>query len=137
MWENALSKIETGEIDVQTFDTQIEVHAAQITKELLDSAVSIIGAKECACPKCKTGQMIFFDKVVKCSNPDCTFIIFRNKSEKQLTYKQVTELIINKKTTVIKGFKSKNGKLFDAALAFDEQYKVVFEFAQNKSALAK
>jgi len=137
MWENALSKIETGEITSETFQKDIEAHATQITKELLEKSVTIVGAKECACPKCKTGQMIFFDKVVKCSNPDCIFIIFRNKSEKQLTYKQVTDLIINKKTTVIKGFKSKNGKLFDAALAFDEQYKVVFEFAQNKSALAK
>jgi DNA topoisomerase-3 len=136
-WENALSKIETGEINAETFQKDIEAHATQITKELLETSVTIIGANECECPKCKTGKMIFFDKVVKCSNPDCTFIIFRNKSEKQLTYKQVTELIINKKTTVIKGFKSKNGKLFDAALAFDEQYKVVFEFAQNKSALAK
>jgi DNA topoisomerase-3 len=137
MWENALSKIETGEIDVQTFNKQIEVHATQITKELLETAVSIIGKKECMCPKCKSGQMIFYDKVVKCSNQDCAVAIFRNKSEKQLTYKQVTELITNGKTSVIKGFKSKNGKLFDAALVFDEQYKVVFEFAPNRSALAK
>jgi DNA topoisomerase-3 len=137
MWENALSKIETGEIDVQTFNKQIEVHATQITKELLETAVTVIGAKDCACPKCKSGQMIFYDKVVKCSNPGCSIIIFRNKSEKLLTYKQITELITNGKTTVIKGFKSKNGKLFDAALIFDEQYNVAFEFAQKKSALAK
>jgi len=137
MWENALSKIETGEINAETFQKDIEAHATQITKELLETSVTIIGANECSCPKCKTGKMIFFDKVVKCSNKDCSVVIFRNKSEKLLTYKQITELIINKKTIVIKGFKSKNGKSFDAALVFDEQYKVVFEFAQNKSALAK
>jgi len=131
-WENTLSKIETGEIEVQTFNKQIEAHATQITKELLDTAVTIIGAKECACPKCKSGRIIFYDKAVKCSNPDCSVIIFRNKSEKQLTDKQVTELITNGKTQLIKGFKSKNGKLFDAALVFDAQYKVVFEFAQKK-----
>jgi len=136
-WENALSKIESGEFNAETFQKDIEAHATQITKELLETSVTIIGAKECACPKCKTGQMIFFDKVVKCSNPNCTFIIFRNKSEKQLSFNQVTELITNRKTTVIKGFKGKNGKSFDAALVFDEQYKVVFEFTQNKSALAK
>jgi DNA topoisomerase-3 len=137
MWENALSKIETGEINPETFQKEIEAHVTQITKELLETAVTIIGKKECMCPKCKSGQMIFYDKVVKCSNPDCSVIIFRNKSEKLLTYKQITELITNGKTTVIKGFKSKNGKSFDAALVFDEQYKVVFDFAQNKSALAK
>jgi len=137
IWENALSKIETGEINAETFQKKIEAHATQITKELLETAVTIIGAKDCACPKCKSGQMISYDKVVKCSNPDCSVIIFRNKSEKLLTYKQITELILNLKTGVIKGFKSKNGKSFDAVLVFDEQYKVVFEFAQNKSALAK
>jgi len=99
--------------------------------------ITIVGKEECKCPKCKTGRMVFYDKVVKCSNPDCSVVIFRNKSEKRLTDKQITELITNEKTTVIKGFKSKDGKLFDAVLVFDEQYKLVFEFAPKKRVIAK
>ena len=136
MWENTLAKIETGEMNVETFNKEIEVHTIQITAELLDTPVSIILGKECMCPKCKSGRMIFFDKVVKCSDTACSVTIFRNKSEKHLTDRQVTELITNGKTDVIKGFKSKNGKLFDASLVFDEQYNVVFDFAQKKSVIA-
>lgn len=46
--------------------------------------------------------------------------------------KQVTELVTAKKTGVIKGFKSKAGKPFDASLAFDEQFNVVFVFPEKK-----
>ena len=81
--------------------------------------------------------MIFYDKVVKCSNLDCSVHIFRNKSEKQLNEKQIRELIQNGKTQLIKGFKNRDGKPFDATLVFDEHYNVVFEFAQKKSAIAK
>ena len=136
-WENALFKIETGEVGVEAFNSQIKLHVAQITDELLDTTVTIVGKDTCNCPKCKTGRMIFYDKVVKCSNPDCSVLIFRTKSEKQLNEKQIRELIQNGKTQLIKGFKSKNGKPFDAILVFDEHYNVVFEFAQKKSAIAK
>jgi DNA topoisomerase III len=136
-WENALFKIETGDVGVEAFNSQIEIHATQITNELLDTTVTIVEKDTCKCPKCKTGRMIFFDKVVKCSNPDCSVLIFRNKSKKQLNEKQIRELIQNGKTQLIKGFKSMNGKPFDATLVFDEQYNVVFEFAQKKSAIAK
>jgi DNA topoisomerase-3 len=36
------------------------------------------------------------------------------------------------KTPVIKGFKSKNGKPFDAALKFDTDFKAVFDFPEKK-----
>lgn len=45
MWENALSKIETGETDAATFHKGIEVYARQITAELLDVQLSLPVAK--------------------------------------------------------------------------------------------
>lgn len=74
----------------------------------------------------------FYPKVAKCSNVDCSVTIFRNKSEKQLTDKQITELVTTGKTGLIKGFKSKNGKVFDASLAFDGQFNVTFVFPEKK-----
>jgi DNA topoisomerase-3 len=41
-------------------------------------------------------------------------------------------LLTKGKTGTIKGFKSKNGKSFDAALKFDENYKTVFDFSDKK-----
>lgn len=133
MWENALAKIETGEMNPDTFRKGIVVYANQITAELLDVQLSFASPGGCSCPKCKTGRILFYPKVAKCSNVDCSVTIFRNKSEKQITDKQITELVTTGKTGLIKGFKSKNGKMFDASLAFDEQFNVIFVFPEKKS----
>jgi DNA topoisomerase-3 len=89
------------------------------------------------CPKCKTAKIRFYSKVTKCSDSDCGLVVFRNKSEKQLTDKQITELLVSGKTYVIKGFKSQEGKSFDAALKFDENYQVIFDFPEKKAGKEK
>lgn len=132
MWENTLAKIESGEMNPDTFRKGIEVYARQITAELLGVQLSFASGSGCICPKCKTGRILFYPKVAKCSNMDCSVTIFRNKSDKQLTDKQITELVTTGKTGLIKGFKSKNGKVFDASLAFDEQFNVTFVFPEKK-----
>jgi DNA topoisomerase-3 len=53
-------------------------------------------------------------------------------SDKQLSDKQITDLLTTGKTGIIKGFKSKSGKPFDAALKFDADFKVGFEFPERK-----
>ncbi|UYU91422.1 DNA topoisomerase 3 [Bacteroides thetaiotaomicron] len=132
MWENALSKIESGEMNPDTFHKSTEVHASQITSELLGVQLTLSTQQDLTCPKCGTGRVLLYPKVAKCDNTDCGLVIFRNKSDKQLTDKQVTELVTTKKTGVIKGFKSKVGKPFDASLAFDDQFNVVFVFPEKK-----
>lgn len=132
MWENALSKIESGEMNPDTFHKSTEVHASQITSELLGVQLTLSTQQDLTCPKCGTGRILLYPKVAKCDNTDCGLVIFRNKSDKQLTDKQVTELITAKKTGMIKGFKSKAGKPFDASLAFDDQFNVVFVFPEKK-----
>jgi DNA topoisomerase-3 len=132
MWENALSKIESGEMNPDTFHKSTEVHASQITSELLGVQLTLSTQQDLICPKCGTGRILLYPKVAKCDNIDCGLVIFRNKSDKQLTDKQVTELVTAKKTGVIKGFKSKAGKPFDVSLAFDDQFNVVFVFPEKK-----
>lgn len=128
-WESALAKIETGGMDSDTFHRGIEVYAAQITTELLNTGISIAAPADGAvCPKCKQGHVLFFNKIAKCSNVDCTLKVFRNICNKQLTDKQITELVTKGKTSVIKGLQGKSGKSFDAALAFDAQFNVIFSF---------
>ena len=132
MWETALAKIEAGCMDADTFRKGIEVYAAQITAELLSVQLSIAGGETCPCPKCGSGRILFYPKVAKCSNVDCTLTIFRNKCDKKLTDKQVVELVTKRKTELIKGFKGKNGKVFDASLVLDEQFNVAFSFPEKK-----
>lgn len=132
MWETALAKIEAGSMDADTFRKGIEVYAAQITAELLSVQLSFASGETCPCPKCGSGRILFYPKVAKCSNVDCTLTIFRNKCDKQLTDKQIVELVTKRKTGLIKGFKGKNGKAFDASLVLDEQFNVAFSFPEKK-----
>lgn len=128
-WESALNKIATGEMDADTFHRGIEVYATQITTELLDNKIEGGDNREsCPCPKCKNGQVTIYRKVAKCNNESCGLTIFRNKSEKKLTDGQIKDLLTKGKTTVIKGFKSREGKSFDAAVTFDNDFKTVFSF---------
>lgn len=127
-WENALARIETGEMDADTFRKGIEVYTAQITEELLAVQVAVASGDMLTCPKCQSGRILFFPKVAKCSNVDCGVTIFRNKGEKILADKQIAELVSKGKTALIKGFRSKEGKSFDAHITFDKDFRTVYEF---------
>lgn len=134
-WESALNKIETGEMDADTFHRSIEVYAAQITNELLECKIE--GAKpqreSFPCPKCKEGYVTIFQKVAKCNNEDCGLTVFRSIAKKELTDGQIIDLLTKGQTSVIKGFKSKADKPFDAMVAFDSEYKTIFQFSPKTS----
>lgn len=134
-WESALAKIETGEMNPDTFRRGIEVYTAQITTELLNTTVSIASATDSPlCPKCKQGHVLFYNKIARCCDVDCGLKVFRSVCNKELTDKQITELLVKGRTAVIKGMKGKSGKPFDASLAFDAQFNVTFVFADKGTA---
>lgn len=58
MWENALSKIESGEMNPDTFHKSTEVHASQITSELLGVQLTLSTQQDLTCPKCGTGRIL-------------------------------------------------------------------------------
>lgn len=133
-WETALSKIESGEMNDRTFRSGIEVYTSQITTELL-TCDKLFSHKQsgCECPKCRKGDMQFYGKVVRCSNPDCALPVFRQKAGKTLTDADITELLTKGQTGVIKGFNSKSGKAFSASVAFDGDFNTVFVFPDVKN----
>jgi DNA topoisomerase-3 len=136
-WENALAQIERGDMQPETFSKAIEVYTRQITAELLETKIAVADENTCLCPKCKTAQVRFYPKVAKCTDANCGLVIFRNISEKQLSDGQITNLLTKGKTDVIKGFKSKAGKTFDAALKFDERYRVTYDFSEKNAGKGK
>lgn len=133
-WETTLSKIEEGKMSAETFRKGIEVYTSQITSELLTSE-KLFPHNESGCtyPKCKKGMMQFYGKVVRCGNPDCGLPIFRQKAGKTLTDAEITELLTKGQTGVIKGFNSKQGKPFSAAVTFDGDFNTVFVFPETKN----
>jgi len=136
-WENTLTHIECGEANPETFRQAIEIYARQITTELLNTKIEVADNNTCLCPKCKSAQVRFYPKIAKCMDEHCGLVVFHSKSEKELTDKQITELLTKGKTAVIKGFKSKAGKAFDAGLKFDENYQVVFDFPEKNEGKRK
>ena len=71
---------------------------------------------------CGQGIIRFNDKAAGCSEyrSGCKFVIWRNIAEKKLTDNQLKTLLQKGKTGVLKGFRSKDGQPFEAALEFKE-----------------
>ncbi|SUB94531.1 type IA DNA topoisomerase [Prevotella denticola] len=133
-WEAELARIERGEKASADFNTEIEAYTRRITADLLASE-KLFRARETtfACPKCGKGSMRFYAKVVKCDNEACALPLFRQVAGKLLSDKEITDLLTEGRTAVLHGFKSKQGKSFDAALAFDEEFRIKFIFDDTKN----
>lgn len=58
----------------------------------------------------------------------CSFTVWKTIAGKTLTAKQVSDLVSNGRTGLIKGFVGKSGKKFDAYLVLDNDNKIKFEF---------
>ena len=132
-WESELAEIEKGRTPHEAFLRDIEGYTRKITTELL-ACDKIFGHKAsgCACPKCGTGTMQFYGKVVRCDNPDCALPVFRQIAGRTLTDTEMTDLLAKGRTGVLSGFKSKQGKPFSAAVAFDADFNTKFIFPEAK-----
>ena len=132
-WEKELAEIEKGRTPHEAFLRDIEGYTRKITTELL-ACDKIFGHKAsgCACPKCGTGTMQFYGKVVRCDNPDCALPVFRQIAGRTLTDAEMTGLLAKGKTDILSGFKSKQGKPFSAAVAFDADFNTKFIFPEAK-----
>lgn len=141
-WEAELARIESGEADAAAFHRNIEVYTAQIVNELLSVSLSIEPAGDrCPCPKCGKSRLLFYPKVAKCADAGCGFTLFRSKGGRELTDRQLTELATKGKTGLLRGFRSREGKSFDASLALAPDFRVVYVFPdrnpQGKTAKKK
>ena len=134
-WEAELAEIEKGKTPHEAFMRDIESYTRKITTDLL-ACDRIFGHKAsgCTCPKCGKGTMQFYGKVVRCDNPDCTLPVFRQIAGKTLTDGEMTDLLAKGKTEVLSGFKSRQGKPFSAAVAFDADFNTNFIFPEAKGA---
>lgn len=126
-WELALRSIELGELDAATFQKELGEYSAVIIKELLQAEVS--KQPDILCPKCKQNYLLVKDKFVKCKDENCGWIQFRMICGVQLDLSEIEKLVVERKTSLIKGMKSKSGKKFDAFIVLDEEGKSSFEFA--------
>jgi len=132
-WELTLQKIENNEADAGAFQKEMETYASSITNELLQTAIANGNLPKLNCPKCKSQQLIIRDKIVKCPDEVCSWVQFRNVCGVQIGIADIESLVNKRKTSLIKGMKSKAGKKFDAYIVLNEQADSSFEFEKSKN----
>jgi len=130
-WEIALEKIEKGEHNKNQFINDIQQYTAEITSELLSLHIPQENIPQLKCPKCRQHYLVIKDKIVKCPDEHCGWILFRMICGVQLSIKDLTLLLTQNKTSLIKNMKSKNGKKFDAFIILRDDFNTSFEFGSR------
>lgn len=126
-WESAFKDIEENKTNVEDFHSQIEDYTSEITTELL-SIKPITETDHLSCPKCKGHTLQLREKVVKCLDTDCNWILFREVCGVKLSIDDITDLIKQSKTKLLKGLTSRAGKKFEAYLILKEDCTTGFAF---------
>lgn len=136
-WETDLQSIEKGMYSPDSFMGQIENYVKQLYSNYGSSAENPAFAKNSdeigECPKC--GKTILNTaKAYSCcgGKNGCGFIIWKNISGKNISSVQAKKLITKKKSDLIKGFKSKAGKEFNAYIVLKDDFTTGFEFENKK-----
>jgi len=133
-WEKKLRKIEKGPASYADFMEAVSRHASQAVDEI----VSIAGAEKAihrtpyVCPRCRLGKVTFYQRMAKCAYSKCNLTLFRRVCGKKLTAKQLDGLFRTGKSPLVKGFRDKQGELFEAHLAFNPNGGLRFEYPRDK-----
>lgn len=135
-WEIAFERIENGEIDAKLFHAEVELAVHEITNELLSLNRAPGNNAALCCPKCKC-KVILREKVVKCTDEACDWVLFRNICGVQLSYREIDALLSKGRTPLIKKMMGRNKKLFNAHILLDGSGSTSFEFEQKKKGKLK
>lgn len=148
--ELKLQSMAMGEIDDSEFNVEISNFITKATQEW-KAVETVVGEKTQktygnqtytskvkeasalgSCPLCQAAIMDN-PKSYGCSRwkEGCGFTIWKVVASKKISETQIKKIVKDKKSDLIKGFKSKAGKPFDAFLLLNKEGKVEFEF-QNR-----
>lgn len=127
-WEMELDKISIGDHEVMPFVNDIQEKTREWCRMIVN-AKTIISTTETnakwKCPQC--GEMLTLTKYsYKCSG--CTFNLYKKMYEHELSEKEINELLVMRRTRLIKGLTSKEGKKFNAYFIVNDEFKVTLSF---------
>ncbi|HEX2729227.1 MAG TPA: DNA topoisomerase III [Rubrobacteraceae bacterium] len=139
-WEERLARMEKGAAgrdefmaDIGRFTTALVEEVKGLEGEKLAAPERISREPIGACPKCGA-PVVETKKAYGCSawkTSGCDFAIWKQVSGKRLSVAQAKQLLTQRRTPQLKGFKSKAGKPYAAALKLDDENKVRLEFAER------
>ncbi|WDF69415.1 DNA topoisomerase 3 [Sphingobacterium oryzagri] len=128
-WEQKLEEMRANKVSYDVFMKHIKDYTEKITKELLQLRIAIqheevkpLQKGKIKCPKCDAGHIQLYDKVAQCDHyaRGCDFKIWRTLNGIFLEEKEMKNLLEKGKTAVLKGVKTKEGQVVDAALVFQD-----------------
>lgn len=139
-WDTVLQHIEQGksEMSADAFIDGIEEQIRQLLAEYGGSAsegnpFQTERAEIGVCPKC--GKAVReYPKSFSCESgkDGCGFVIWKTVCGKEISAAQAGKLLNKKKSDLLRGFKSKAGKAFNAYLVMKPDFTVGFEFESKK-----
>lgn len=135
-FEVNLQKVNRGELAKEDF---LKAIVEEVKKNMLlfqqNSTKLVNNPAVGKCPKCgrqlKPGKNNWYCPGYN-QDPKCEFSVWTTIAGKKISDTIVKELLEKKKTSLIKGFKSKAGNTFDAYLVLDSSYKIGFAFKEEK-----
>ena len=131
-WELTLAAIEAGQVQADQFTQGINTYVGTICEELLALAGEQKSYPTYRCPLCGKESVGIYAKIAKCRSEGCGFHIFREVCGTFLSEDNIRDLILTKRTPILKGLTSKAGKKFNARLILQEDGTTAFEFEQKK-----
>lgn len=133
-WEKKLAKIEKEPQRYDAFIRGMYRQAIQAAGEI----GSVCGQQQemagtpYICPRCRLGKVIFYREVVKCAYSRCNLTLFREVCTRRLTDRQLAALFKTGRSTLVRGFKDKQGETFDAYIFFDSIANLHFDDVKGK-----
>lgn len=133
--EKELSDISNGILTEDKYYERLTNYVSKIVEDIFSIEIKLqlnTSKSVGSCPKCKEGNIVL-GKTKKSYGCDrykdgCNFIFGSHFAKKKLTEKNIKDLLSKGKTSLIKGFKSRKDKPFDAYLKTDNDYKIKFEY---------
>jgi DNA topoisomerase-3 len=135
-WERRLAEMERGAERRPDFMSDINGFVTKLVEEVRGMQGEKLAAPSSrrmplgVCPKCGS-PVVETRKAYSCSawkTSGCDFAIWKQVSGKRLSEAQAKQLLTKRRTGQLKGFKSKAGKPYAAALKLDGEHKVRLDF---------
>lgn len=135
-WEKQLEEINTGSRSSTEFMTAITEYVTSLVTDKKQEEVKAVFKtdKEAlgTCPICRK-MVVEFPQSYSCESGKggCGFTVWKTIAGKNITKTQAKKLLEKRKTDLIKGFKSKAGKEFEAYIVLKEDNTTMFEFEKK------
>lgn len=139
-WEARLSDIAERGGDAEAFMRDVVEHLHGVVASIAEVEVpeaarqrtrpeskSLGNCPACGKPVRQRGKIFSCD-----TGRDCPFVVFGTMSKRKISARMVKELLVDGRTKLVKGFKSKKGNDFSAGLMVQEDGKVGFWFEERE-----